>query len=1031
MLNKGGLVLALLSALPALSQPYTITTVAGTDRLLDGRSATSVPLRTPFAVAVDSAGNLYIADQADNRVRKVAPSSSTITTLAGTGLPGYTGDRGKATQATLTSPTGLAVDSLGNVYIADRDNFVVRRVSPDGTINTVAGNGTPGFSGDKAAATSAQVMPWAVAVDAQGNLYIADGFNYRVRKVDTKGIINTIAGNGNPGYSGDSNSAITTSIDLPTGIVVDSTGNVYIASFERVLEIDVSGGITDVAGSGDFGYIIDGVDARQAVLLPEGIVLDGKGGLYLSDLNSGRIRRVDLLSHGISSFAGNGAMGFSGDQGPALSAELSAPFGLAMDAANNLFIADLGNNRVRKVSNSIITTVAGTGTGDGLAATAAFLNFPAGLAIDGANNIMVADTDNYAARRFALGGTITTFGQVPPFSIPFGVAVDNTGNFYVTDDEPRVLKMSMLGVTTIVAGNGNDGYDGDTRQATTASISQPTGVAADLAGNVYLTDFTHNRIRKVTPAGIINTIAGNGSFTFSGDNGPALNAGMDPYDIAVDSKSNLYVADEHNNRIRKITPDGGITTVAGSGTPGYSGDGGLATAAQLYLPSGVAVDPAGNLYIADSGNAVVRRVTPSGLITTIAGNGTFFPISGDGGPAIAAQLNPQRVAVDAVGIVYLTDYINGRVRKLTPQPVVPAALNKVSGDGQQGSTGAALNLPLTVKVTDHTGAGLAGVIVTFAATPSSGARLGLSTAITLNDGTASTNVTLGTAAVTVTITASVSGIPNVAFSLTAISATAPAIMNGGVVSAGLSTPAVSALAVNSIASVFGSQFAQAGTAIQVGPSDLVNGKLPTLFGGVCVMFGAVRAPIFAVYANQINIQVPQAGPGAVNVQVVTGCDTPNAQTSNSMSVQIQAAAPEFFYFTHTSNGHNAIAAVNAVTGGYVGAPGLISGASFAPANHGDYLTLYATGFGDTSPSFSPGELPGAAAQVTAPFSISFGGVTLAPSNILYVGVTQNAGVYQVNIQVPSNIPAGDQPFVITIGGVSSPSGAYITVSSSQ
>jgi len=1029
MFNKYGLVLALLSAPPVFSQPYTITTVAGTDRLLDGRSATSVPLRTPLAVALDSAGNLYIADQADNRVRKVAPSSNTITTLAGTGLPGYTGDRGKATQATLTSPTGLAVDSLGNVYIADRDNFAVRRVSPDGTINTVAGNGTPGFSGDKAAATSAQVMPWAVAVDAQGNLYIADGFNYRVRKVDTKGIINTIAGNGFPGYSGDSNSAITTSIDLPTGIVVDSSGNVYIASYERVLEIGVSGSIADVAGAGDFGYIIDGVDARQAVMLPEGVALDGKGGLYLSDLNSSRIRRVDLLSHVISSYAGNGSMGFSGDQASAISAELSAPFGLAMDAANNLFIADLGNNRIRKVSNSTITTVAGTGFGDGLAATAAFLNFPAGLAIDGGNNIVVADTDNYAARRFALGGTITTFGQAPPFSIPFGAAVDNMGNFYVTDDEPRVLKISTMGVTTIVAGNGNDGYDGDNTQGSTASISKPTGVAADLAGNVYLTDFTHNRIRKVSSSGIITTIGGNGSFTFSGDNGPAMNAGMDPYDVAVDGKGNLYIADQYNNRIRKIAPSGTITTVAGSGTPGYSGDGGLATSAQLNMPSGVAVDPAGNLYVADNGNSVVRRVAASGLITTIAGSGVFFPISGDGGPAISAQLNPFRVAVDAVGSLYVTDYINDRVRKLTPQPVVPVAMTKVSGDGQQGNTGAILKSPLMVKVTDHSGAGLAGVIVTFTATPSTGATLGSSPAITLNDGTASTAVTLGATAGAVIVTASVNGIPSVSFSLTAISATAPAIMSDGVVSAGLSTPAVSALAVNSIASVFGSQFAQAGTALQVGPSDLVNGKLPTLFGGVCVMFGAARAPIFAVYANQINIQVPQAGPGAVNVQVVTGCDTPNAQTSNSMSVQIQAAAPEFFYFTHTANGHNAIAAVNALTGGYVGAAGLINGASFAPANHGDYLTLYATGFGDTSPSFAPGELPGASAQLTAAYSISFGGVTLAPSDILYVGVTQNAGVYQVNIQVPSNVPTGDQPFVITIGGVSSPSGAYITVAS--
>ena len=334
-----------------------------------------------------------------------------------------------------------------------------------------------------------------------------------------------------------------------------------------------------------------------------------------------------------------------------------------------------------------------------------------------------------------------------------------------------------------------------------------------------------------------------------------------------------------------------------------------------------------------------------------------------------------------------------------------------------------------VKVTDHTGAGLAGVIVNFAATPSNAAKLSLASAITLNDGTASVNVTLGSNAGTVTITASVSGLPNATFSLTVASPNTPAISAGGVVSAGLSIPAVSALAVNSIASVFGNQFAPAGTALQIGPSDLVNRKVPTLFGGVCVVFGTQRAPIFGVYSNQINVQVPQVAPGAVNVQVITQCDTPQAQTSNAVAVQIQAAAPEFFYFTHTANGHNAIAALNAVTGAYIGAPGLISGASFTPANPGDYLTLFATGFGDTSPSFGPGELPGSAAQITASYTFSFGGVTLAASDILYVGVTQNAGVYQVNIRVPEGVPAGDQPFVITIAGVSSPSAAYITVGS--
>ncbi len=376
--------------------------------------------------------------------------------------------------------------------------------------------------------------------------------------------------------------------------------------------------------------------------------------------------------------------------------------------------------------------------------------------------------------------------------------------------------------------------------------------------------------------------------------------------------------------------------------------------------------------------------------------------------------------------------INDRIRKLIPAPIAPAALSIVSGNGQQGAAGTALTSPLVVKVTDHTGAGVSGVIVTFAATPSAAATVSLPSAITLNDGTASTGVTFGsTAAGTVTIGASVNGIPNVSFSLTVTSPNAPTISTGGVVSAGLSTPAVTTLAVNAIATIFGSQFAPAGTALQIGPSDLVDGKVPTVFGGVCVLFGGQRAPIFGIYSNQINLQVPQAGPGEVTVQVITQCDTQEAQNSGTVTVQVQPAAPEFFYFTHTTNGHNAIAVVNAVTGGYIGAPGLISGATFTPANSGDYLTLFATGFGVTNPAFGPGELPNVSAQITAPFTISFGGVTLDPSDILYVGATQDAGVYQANIRVPAGIPAGDQPLIITIGGAASPSGAYITVGTSQ
>ena len=1013
------------------SQPYVISTVAGTARLVPGSMANATPLRDPRSVALDAGGNLYIADTADNRVLKVG-ATGVVSILAGNGVPAFSGDRGKATSASLFSPTGVAIDNSGNVYVADRDNFRVRRISPDGTINTVAGNGTRGFSGDGGPATRAQLVPLAVAVDSAGALYISDFINARIRKVDMNGIITTIAGTGSPGTSGDNGPAVSAQIGLVTGMAVDSSGTLYLADLPnlRVRKIDASGMITTIAGSGFSGFIDDGVKATDSLMVPDGVALDGRGSLYLSDLNLDVVRKVDLSTNLITTVAGNAANGFSGDNGPALQAELNGPAGLAFDSlAGSIFIADRGNARVRKVALAMITTFAGADIRNNGPATSAFLNFPLGLTALAGNQVVVADSGNAATRRFTSGGTIGPIGQVD--GVPLGVASDPAGNVYVTDDEPLVLKISPGGVTTIVAGNRKDGYAGDGGQAINAQISNPTGVAVDAGGNVFFTDFTNNRIRKVTAAtGAIATIAGNGSFTFSGDNGPALSAGMDPFDIAIDSRSNLYVADRFNNRIRKIAPDGTISTIAGTGAFGYSGDGGLATNALLQSPSGIAVDAAGNIFITDHGNAVVRRITPSGLITTIAGSGTFTPSAGDGGLANSAQLDPVRIAADSSGNLYVTDTFNDRVRKLTPKAVTPAAIKIVSGDNQTAIAGASLSAPLVIQVTDNTGAAVPGVVVTFSASPAGSATFTLTNAITLPDGTASTKVTLSSAVGPVSINVTSAGVPGVSFSVTsaaAVSPTAPKIASGGVVGAGLSNPAVKAVSPNGIATIFGEKFAPSGTAKQVSTDDLVNGRIPTSLSGVCVLVGNQRAPVLTVFPGQLNIQVPQLAPGNTGVQVIANCDTPQAERSNVEMVTIQPASPEFFYFLQSADGHNPIAALNAVTGGYIGSPGLLAGLSFTPAKSGDILTLFATGLGATDPAFAPGELPGGAAQVTGTVGITIGKVPLDAADILYVGVTQNAGLYQVNLRVPAGVPDGDDSVVIQIGGAASPANAYITV----
>src|SRR6202162_5522059 len=746
-----------LSVCDTSAQPYTISTVAGTARLLDGGNAPSAPLREPRSVAIDAAGNLYIADTSDNRIRKVT-FSGIISTYGGTGAPGYSGDRGQATVAELSGPTGVAVDGSGNVYVADRGNFRVRRISINGTINTVAGNGTAGFSGDNGPALSAQVTPLAVTVDNKGNLFIADGTNYRIRKVDSNGTITTIAGTGTSGFSGDNGPATNALIGLVTSLAVDAASDLYLADLtrERVRKIDTAGMITTVAGTGDYGYVDDGLPATSEIMLPDGVAIDGSGNLLISDINLNVVRRVDLSTGLIFTVAGNGNPGFLGDSGAATNGEMNSPAGLIVDSNNQIYVADLFNQRIRKVAGSVITTFAGTSNRDGGPAVSAFLNVPEGLAVTGTSSVLVADTGDMVTRRFNIGGTIGTTGQLQ--APPHGVAVDAAGNFYVTADAPLVLNLTPSGVTSIIAGNSQDGYSGDGGPATAAMISMPTGVAVDSGNNVYFTDFNNNRVRKVSASGIITTIAGNGHFVFSGDNGPALSAGMDPLDVAVDNKNNLYVADHIHNSSHKITPDGTITTVAGTGASGYAGDGGPATSALMNSPTGVAVDNAGNLYIADNGNSVVRRVTSSGLITTIAGNGNFFPISGDGGPAISATVAAYRIAVDSTGSVYITDSINDRVRKLTPNAVTPAGMSIVSGNNQSGSTGATLAATLVVKVVDSSGAAVPGVIVNFTVNPAESAPVSPSPSITLNDGTASSTVTLGTTAGTVTVTASATGL---------------------------------------------------------------------------------------------------------------------------------------------------------------------------------------------------------------------------------------------------------------------------------
>ena len=620
-----------------------MTRVAGTCRpgySGDGGPATTAQLNSPYGVTVDPAGNLYIADSYNNTIRKVSPAG-TITTVVGTGVYGYSGDGGPAAGAQLWDPLGVALDTAGNLYIADTKNNSVRKVSAAGTITTVAGNGTHGYSGDGGPAASATLtLPFAVTVDSAQNLYIADSYNYRVRKVSQTGIITTVAGGGGKDPV-DGGLATSAGLSYLFGIVVDAAGNLYIsdAFLNRVYRVSPGGIITAVAGNGSLGsaagYSGDGGPATNARLnLPSGIALDSAGSLYIADSDNDLVRKVTPAGI-ITTVAGNGAYVYSGDGGPTASAQLYQPEGVAVDAAGNLYIADAGNNRVRRVfPGGIIATVAGNGSpgysGDGGPASIAQLSRPEGVAVDAASNLYIADANNGRIRKVTPAGIITTvagggnagLGDGGPatsatfytysfLGSPFCVTLDSAGNLYIADDYRNLVrKVSPAGIITTVAGNGNGGYSGDGGPATSAQLSDPSGMAVDAAGNLYIADANNGRIRRVTPSGIITTVAGGGTAGL-GDDGPATSAQLfGPSGVAVDAAGNLYIADTAHSRVRKVSPGGIITTVAGTGSYGYSGDGGAATSAQLASPSGLAVDSTGNIYVADSGGNAIRLLQP-------------------------------------------------------------------------------------------------------------------------------------------------------------------------------------------------------------------------------------------------------------------------------------------------------------------------------------------------------------------------------------------------------------------------------------
>ncbi len=642
-------------------------------------NATTAQLSSPFRVAVDQAGNLYIADTSDHRILRL-DTAGFLTTIAGTGTEGYAGDGGAATEAELDTPQGVAVDGLGQVYIADRGNNRIRRIDTEGIIATVAGSGLPrnhGDSGDGGPATSAQLYyPADVVVDGLGDLYIADTSNNVIRRVDSAGIITTIAGSGILGSAGDGGAATSAQLSSPYGVAVDANGEVYIADTgnNSVRRVDTSGVITTFAPT-------SGLDQ------PFGVTTYGAD-VYIADSGNGRILDLDMAGN-VEPFTP--------------SATLSSPHGVAVNALGT-YIADTDHDVILYVDSAgDVTTIAGGGStiGDGGAATDAQLGDPNDVAIDALGEVYIADTNNSRIRHIDSSGVITTVAGTGTFgysgdggaataaelSAPESVAIDGLGNIYIADESKnRIRRVDPDGTITTVAGTGTLGYSGDGGAATAANLSLPYGVAVDAAGNLYIADTFNNRVRRVDTTGVITTVAGVGTLGYSGDGGAATAAQLHyPRGVAVDGLGNVYIADTYNYCVRRVDTMGIITTIAGTGTSGYNGDGIAATTAELYTPTGVAIDGLGNLYIADSQNNRIRRVDTAGVITTVAGTGDVgINGDGDGGPATAALLAPLGVAVDTLGQIYVTDASSspgGHVRRIDTAGLITTVAGPVDPAG--------------------------------------------------------------------------------------------------------------------------------------------------------------------------------------------------------------------------------------------------------------------------------------------------------------------------------------------------------------
>ena len=822
----------------------------------------------------------------------------------------------------------FAFDGAGNLYVAaDGQNLTsgkVYKITPDGIITTFAGTGGhlstvlsgagPGIPG-----TSISLSPLALTTDPENNVYVATSIYqsnspcWAVFSFPEDGSSSTLVAIDPPGHVCALGTASTLNALVVTGptllmryLYVTYQTDLANGSSNQGVPAPTFPGDPYARGPNGQVYFVGksdleefDVDTNQTTPIPNSSAVAGFGPQSLAvnpitgdvAMTSGTVNVFTAATGNFQAVAGN-APTFSGDGGPATLASMN-PGSLAADASG-LYLS--GQNRIRKITpNGMINTIAGTGTGgdtgDGDSAVNADIS-PGEMAVDGLGNL-------YFINAAAAGTTIR--------------------------------KIDSKGTITTVAGGGTEQLASGVT-GTNAKIS-PKHLASDSAGDLYFDNM--NQLYKLSASGTVSLIAGSGVGNAVPNGTPALSAGVGPISsIAVNGSGTVYFGDQRNQAIWKIDANSNLQLVAGLNVdqsifqaPILAG---VATSVDIYVPTNLAFDAQGNLYLCPNNygsNLQLARVDTLGNLTIIGGGGTAFP--GDGADATLAHIvEIDGIAIDGSGNIYFSQ--DGLIREMSPfNPASPP----------------------------------------------------------------------------------------------------PFIASGGIVGPGGSVPAVQAISPGGVVSIFGANFIAPANAHTVQTSDLVNGKIPTNLEGVCVNFGSTPAAMIGVYPNQLNVQVAALQPGAVTVQLTVNCGTPQAVASNLAGVVVQTASPEFYSFKPDPiGGVNPIAAVNATTGALIGPSGLLPGVTMVPAKPGDVVQAYATGFGASTPSYGLGAIPGAAGALNSPYSLTLGGAAIPASDVIYAGISPCcAGFYQVDFKVPAGTPSGALPLVITIAGQASPANAYIEV----